>query len=1283
MVTPASRMRPRASAVKIALTYAGISALWILISDSLVHGLVADPTLRTYVEMFKGWFFVASTAFLLWLALDWHMRRQWRSTEQLEEAQRAARLGNWSVDFATGTLQWSQEHFRIFEVDPGAFRGAHQDFLDRVHPEDRERVRQANEAARTQPKPVEVEYRIVTGSGAVKVLRSVACPRKDREGRLLGLHGTTQDITAYKQLEESLRASEELYRLIYAHSGEAMFLGTPAGAILSANPAACRLFRCHEADLQRWGRAALQPAGDPRWESALQQRDREGRVTAELPFLRPDGTRFEGEVTSRIFQAADGELRTTVLIRDVTERKRQQRHDQREVHRTELLLQLHQQAPQMQLREVFEVVLEKAMRLTDSESGFFYRVAEDQNAIVLTTWRDVGRREDPASAGSPCPVADAGRWADCVRHQRPIVENDGARSPDACGLPPGHTPLRRFLRLPVVEDGQVRLLLGVGNKAEDYDDEDLTQLQLVAAELGKLILQRRIQDQLRLLSRAVDQSPTSIVITNHEGAIAYVNPKFTVLTGYSLDEVRGQNPRVLRAGDLPPDHYRDLWETITAGREWRGELHNRKKNGEDFWELATISAVKDAEGRTTHYVAVKEDITANKRLENFRQALLSLGAALNQASDARSAGHALLQAADQLWAWHSATLDFIKPNRDGIETILNIDTIEGRRQEIPATPGQRLTPRIERVLHEGALLIRREDPLHPEFPSVPFGDTTRLSATIMTVPIRRNGETVAVLSIQSYDRHAYTAEDLKTLQALADYCGGALERIRSEEQFRTLVENAPIGIFLQAEGRFSYLNQAAIRMFGAGAHDRLIGAPVLERFHPDVHVQVEARMRQLNVDRRAVPLAEERCVRLDGAEFTGEFFAVPFLIEGQSGALVFFQDVTARKQLEIHLRQAQKLEAIGQLAGGVAHDFNNILAAIMMHLGLLKMNRALDRETVQALDDVESEARRAASLTRQLLMFSRRSVLSMSALDLNQVIANVLRMLTRLIGEQVRLRFEAGSNLPAVHADAGMMEQVLMNLVVNARDAMPKGGLITISTSAVTLDAEAAARHQGGRPGHFVRLEVADTGTGMDQATVRHIFEPFFTTKEAGKGTGLGLATVHGIVAQHEGWIEVESEPDHGSTFLVYLPIAATPTAPTAGSEDLESVAGGHETILLVEDDRDVRRSVARTLTRLGYQVHEAGNGREALALWAAHGARIDLLLTDMVMPEGMSGLELIQELQTLRPSLKAIIASGYSAEIAQAGAPNRPGVHYLPKPFAAPALARFVRQCLDQASHC
>lgn len=467
-------------------------------------------------------------------------------------------------------------------------------------------------------------------------------------------------------------------------------------------------------------------------------------------------------------------------------------------------------------------------------------------------------------------------------------------------------------------------------------------------------------------------------------------------------------------------------------------------------------------------------------------------------------------------------------------------------------------------------------------------------------------------------------------------------------------------------------------MFGASRPEDLLGQQVLSRFHPDSHPLVRERLRRLEQESSALPTTEHKCIRPDGTTFEAEFSSVPSEYEGQTGALVFFQEVTERKRLEAQLRQAQKLEAIGQLAGGVAHDFNNILAAMMMRMGLLQMSPGLDQETRDTLQELDAGAQRAASLTRQLLMFSRRSVLMMKPLDLNDLITNMLRMLTRLVREDIELQFQPGGGLPIIQADAGMLEQVLMNLVVNARDALPNGGRILISTERTLLNSSRTVQDREIPGGTFVCLSVTDNGCGMDKTTLKRIFEPFYTTKEPGKGTGLGLATVHGIVAQHKGWVEVQSELGRGAKFNVILPASGQNEAPKPAESKTTAVLQGNETILLAEDDDRVRATISQALTVLGYKVHAARNGQEAMGLWQAHQHGIDLLLTDMVMPEGMTGLELADQLRAFKPNLKVIISSGYTAETVQIAALTKERVVYLQKPYEPQTLAKVLRECFD-----
>ncbi len=396
------------------------------------------------------------------------------------------------------------------------------------------------------------------------------------------------------------------------------------------------------------------------------------------------------------------------------------------------------------------------------------------------------------------------------------------------------------------------------------------------------------------------------------------------------------------------------------------------------------------------------------------------------------------------------------------------------------------------------------------------------------------------------------------------------------------------------------------------------------------------------------------------------------------GRIWTFRDITEQRKLEEQFRQSQKMEGIGQLAGGVAHDFNNILAVIQMQATLVGAGDNLSKEQLEYVEDISSAVQRAAALTRQLLLFSRRQVMQTRDLNLGESITNMTRMLHRVLGEDIQMQFKLAPQSLFIHADAGMMDQVLMNLAVNSRDAMPKGGQIIIETSAVEFDETSASLSARAQPGSFACLSVTDTGTGISPEHLSRIFEPFFTTKDVGKGTGLGLATVFGIVQQHQGWINVYSEIGRGTTFRIYLPRQGKKSEPKSQWPDFAALRGGKETILLVEDDATLRASVAKALSRLGYHVLEVPNAVAALEVWKPHQNEIRLLLTDMVMPGGMTGKELGERLLKENPKLKVVYTSGYSAEVAGKDFPLEEGVNFLTKPFEAHKLAQTIRAALD-----
>ena len=553
--------------------------------------------------------------------------------------------------------------------------------------------------------------------------------------------------------------------------------------------------------------------------------------------------------------------------------------------------------------------------------------------------------------------------------------------------------------------------------------------------------------------------------------------------------------------------------------------------------------------------------------------------------------------------------------------------------------------------------------------------------------IRKDGSVVWVQVMVSLLR-SESGEPLHFVGVIDD----VTERIRaqealrhSEDRFRRVVESAPEGILVERDLQILYVNPAAMSLFGASSMTELEGRSLLDLISPQDRDTAEERSARVGMH-MAVPPLERTYLRLDRSPLWVEVSAAPIQYDQQIASLVFLRDITQRKQteaekqrLEEQLLQAQKMESLGRLAGGVAHDFNNHLTVITGYCDMLLAQLEHGDEIREEIEEIRGAGEKAAALTQQLLAFSRKQIAERKPVNLNEPVAESRKMLCRLIGEQIEIVCEPDPELGLVSADRAQMNQVLLNLTINARDAMPSGGRITIRTANVELDREGAQKHKGVAPGRYVLLSVSDTGTGMSESTLQHVFEPFFTTKGVGVGTGLGLSTVYGIVRQSDGWIEVDSRLGEGSEFRVYLPRVAAATV-NAAPAALPAVApGGAETVLVVEDQAEVRRLAMRILKINGYNLLEAGSGPEALELCRSFTRPIELLVTDVIMP-GMTGKELATRLLKLRPSMKVLYVSGYTADVMNREGVLDADVAFLPKPFTPAQLSVKVREVLGQA---
>jgi PAS domain S-box-containing protein len=665
---------------------------------------------------------------------------------------------------------------------------------------------------------------------------------------------------------------------------------------------------------------------------------------------------------------------------------------------TRIRLSLIEYAAAHTLDELMTRALDDIGELLDSPIGFFHFLGEDQRTLILQQWstRTLGEFCPAEGKRQQNTIDQAGIWADAVRQKKPIVHNDYTSLPHKQGLPEGHAEVRRELVVPIIREGRVLAILGLGNKPSDYTEKDLENVSYLADVTWQIVRHKRADAESERLLSAIEQAGDMIVITDPGGIIRYVNPAFERVTGYTRQEAVGRNPRLLKSDQQDRDFYQRMWSTISSGGTFKGRMVNKRKDGTLYTEEMTISPVCDAAGAIVDYVAVKHDIT----------------------------------------------------------------------------------------------------------------------------------------------------EDLR---------------------------------------------------------------------------------------------------------------------------------------LAAQYQQAQKMESVGRLAGGVAHDYNNMLSVIIGYTELA-LDRVDPADPLHAdLEEIARAARRSTEITRQLLTFARKQIISPRVLDVNETVESMLRMLRRLIGESIELVWLPGEELWPVEMDPVQVDQILVNLGINARDAIADVGRVTIETRPVTVDPAYCAEHPGFIPGDFVMLAVSDNGCGMDRETLDNIFEPFFTTKEENQGTGLGLATVYGIVRQNGGFINVYSEPGQGTIFKIYLPRHAGGAEPAAADPTAEIPTGRQgETVLLVEDEPAILKMGRKMLEMQGYRVLASSTPGEALKTAGEHQGEIHLLITDVVMPQ-MNGRELADRLLALSPGIKTLFMSGYTANVIAHSGVLEKGVNFIQKPFSLKELGGMVRAALDR----
>jgi two-component system cell cycle sensor histidine kinase/response regulator CckA len=776
----------------------------------------------------------------------------------------------------------------------------------------------------------------------------------------------------------------------------------------------------------------------------------------------------------------------------------------------------------------------------------------------------------------------------------------------------------------------------------------------------------------------IENAPEAISIIDEEVRILRTNAEFTRLFGFRAEEVAGKRLDHLI---VPPDRYAETaWiaETIKTQSKISLETRRQRKDGSLVEVLLSTSPVLINGKRVGAYASYR-DITEQKRAEELNAALYAIAARSQSAEDLQQFFAAIHNIVGQLMNARNFYIALYDPQSQLLSFPYFVD--EEDPTPAPKPLGRGLT---EYVLRSGEPILATPAVFEE---LVQRGEVELIGAASLDwlgVPLKSGTNCIGVLVLQSYSENTrFSERDREILKFVSQQLAAAIEHKRYEEALRrsearsrSLILSAAFGICrCTLRGRFLDVNPALINMLGHSSVEDLLKL--------DARHEVFVNPREL--DR----LAEDyrRTGSLNGVEVQWKRKDGRIIIVRLSGCAaistdepeevleLIAEDITDRRQLEEQLRQAQKMDAVGRLAGGVAHDFNNLLMVIKGYTEVLLEQLEKDSDMHSKVQSIQQAADRAATLTRQLLAFSRKQLLELKVVDVNTVVGDMERLLRPLIGENIELVTRLSTQTGRTRADAGQLEQVIMNLVVNAKDSMPEGGKLTLQTADVAVG-QNYSHHRFIQPGRYAVISVADTGHGMDKETQSRIFEPFFTTKEKGKGTGLGLSTVYGIVKQSGGYVFAQSEVGAGTIFYVYLPRVEESAEELSPAKAQQNEAGGCETVLLVEDEESVRELVRLTLASRGYKVIEAENGECGLRLAEDCQERIDILITDVVMP-GIGGRELAKRLLSLRPGISVLYLSGYTEDAVATQGALGPGTAFLQKPFTLQNLAKKVRDVL------